>query len=189
MPFPPITSTPKKGEIAPVVEDADPFELTKEEESETEVTESTMHWETTTSEGEEQIPVKKQLTFLVFESALMMLFATCACCGSAFVSIKQHMILSFLSIKQECSQCNNKYVWESQPYIQNIPAENFLTSTAILYSGSLPAKALRIFKTLNCATISRKTFFSHQKNNLHPASHVTWEKNQLLLLNKVYEKP
>jgi len=64
-----------------VVEDADPFELTEEEESETEVT---MHWETTTSEDEEQTPVEKQLTFLVFESALMM-FATCVYCGSAFV--------------------------------------------------------------------------------------------------------
>jgi len=28
-PFPPITSTPKKGEIALVVEDADRFELTE----------------------------------------------------------------------------------------------------------------------------------------------------------------
>ena len=71
-----------KGEIVPVVEDADPFELAEEEESETEVTESTLHWETTTSEDEEQIPVEKRLTFLVFESSLMLLFATCV-----FVSI------------------------------------------------------------------------------------------------------
>jgi len=116
-----------------------------------------------------------------------MLFATCVCCGSAFVSIKPHMIGSFLSIKQECSQCNNKFVWESQPYIQNIPAGNLLTSATILYSGSLPSKALRIFKTLNCATKSRKTFFRHQKKYLHPAIHVTWEKNKFLLLIKLYE--
>jgi len=72
---PPMTSTPKKGEIAPAIEDADPFVLT-EEESETDITESTIYRETTTSEDEEQIPVEKQLTFLVFESALMLLFAT-----------------------------------------------------------------------------------------------------------------
>jgi len=38
-----------------VVEDADPFELTEEEESEMEVTESTMHCETTASEDESKL--------------------------------------------------------------------------------------------------------------------------------------
>ena len=72
-----MTSTPKKGVIVPVAEDEDTFELT-EEESETEPTESTIEWESTTSEDEEQNPVEKQLTFLVFESALM--FAVCHLC-------------------------------------------------------------------------------------------------------------
>jgi len=48
----------------------------------------------------------------------------------------------------------------------NIPAGNLLMSTA---TGSLPAKALRVFKTLNCATISKKTYFKPQKKYLHPA--------------------
>ena len=52
----PMTLTPKKGVIASVAEDEDTFELT-EEESETEPTESTIDWESTTSEDEEQIPV------------------------------------------------------------------------------------------------------------------------------------
>ena len=56
-----------------------------------------------------------------------------------------------------------------------------MTSAAILYSGSLPAKAL----TLHCATISSKTFFDNKKN-LHPAINVFWEKNHLL--NKLKEK-
>ena len=115
------------------------------------------------SEDEGQIPLEKQMTFLVFESALMLLFSTCVACGSTVVSIKRHIIGTFLSIKQVCTQCNNTFVWESQPYISNIPAGNLLTSAAILYTGSLPAKALRIFKTLNCATISKVTYFRHQK--------------------------
>jgi len=138
--------------------------LTEEEESKTGVTELTMYWETTTSEDEDHVSVEKQLTFLVFESALMLLFASCLCCGSTLVSKTRHVVGSFLHIKQKRSQCNNKYVWESQPYIENIPTGNILTSAAILYSGSLPAKALRIFKTLNCATISRKTFLDIQRN-------------------------
>jgi len=142
-PIPPMTSTPVKGKITSVVNNGDPFELTEEEESETEVTESTMYWETTTSEDEDQVSVEKQLTFLVFESALMLLFASCLCCVSALVSKTQHVVGSFLHVKQECSQCNNKYVWESQPYIQNIPAG---TSAAIPYSGFLPAKALNVLQ-------------------------------------------
>ena len=155
---------------APIVEEADAFELT-EEETETEATESTTCWETTVtvvsyvSEDDEKFPVEKQLTFLVFESALMLLFATCVACSSAFVSIKRHVVGSFLNIEQICSQCNNTFFWKSQPYIRNIPAGNLLTSAAILYSGFLPAKALRVFKTLHCATINSKTFFRHQKKS------------------------
>jgi len=51
-----------------MVEEADAFELI-EEETETEATGSTTCWETTASEDDEQVPVEKQLTFLVFESA------------------------------------------------------------------------------------------------------------------------
>jgi len=62
---PPMTSTPKKGMTAPMVEEADAFELT-EEGTETEATESSICWETTVSEDDGQVPVEKQLTFLVF---------------------------------------------------------------------------------------------------------------------------
>ena len=160
---PPITSTPKKGEKVPAIEDEDPSELTEEEVSEADVTGSTIYRDTTTLKDERQIPLEKQMTFLVFESAFRLLFLNCVACASAFVSIKRHIIGSFLSIKQVCNQCNNTFVWESQLYISNIPAGNLLTSAAILYTGSLPAKVLRIFKTLNCATISKVTYFRHQK--------------------------
>ena len=128
------------------------------------------------------------MIFLVFELALMLLFSTRIACGSAFVSIKRHIIGSFLSIKQVCTQCNNTIVWESQPYISNIPAGNLLTSAAILYTGSLTAKALRIFKSLNCATISKVTYFRQQRNYLYPAIHDILEKNQMLILSKLVKK-
>ena len=60
---------------------------------------------------------------------------------------------SFLCITQFCNNCMHKRMWQSQPHIGNIPAGNILTSAAILYTGSLPAKALRIFTFLNCPTI------------------------------------
>ena len=53
-----------------------------------------------------------------------------------------------------------------------------MTSAAILYSGSLPTKALQIFTILNCANISVRTFFRHQKLYLQPAVISTWERHQ-----------
>ena len=52
------------------------------------------------------------------------------------------MIGSLLSIKQEYSQCNINITGKSCHTYKNILAGNLLTSAAILYSGSLPAKAL-----------------------------------------------
>jgi len=57
-----------------MVEEADTFEIL--EETETEAKESTICWEITVSEDNKQVPLEKQLTFLVFELALMLLFAT-----------------------------------------------------------------------------------------------------------------
>ena len=87
------------------------------------------------------------------------------------------MIGSFLRIIQSCSQCGKGYVWESQPFIGKIPAGNILTSAAILYAGALPTKSLRMFKILNLATITRKTF-CHQSMNLQPTSHLVWKRHQ-----------
>jgi len=59
----------------------------------------------------------------VFDSALMLLFATCICCGSAFVSIKQHVIGSSnknavsakikMSGKASHTYCTKHSSWES----------------------------------------------------------------------------
>ena len=67
----------------------------------------------------------------------------------------------------------------------NIPAGNIYTSAAILYTGAFPAKTLRIFRILNCATITCKTFFRHQSNILQPAIQLTWERNQLSLFQRM----
>ena len=55
-------------------------------------------------------------------------------------------------------------------------------SAAILFAGALPAKALRLFRILNCHTISSTTFFQHQRQYLQPAISSTWKSQQLSLL-------
>ena len=75
--------------------------------------------------------------------------------------------------------------WESQPFIGDVPAGNLLTLAAILYAGALPAKALCVFSTLNCATISYSTFFHHQSTYLIPSVSRVYQRHQKALLNSL----
>ena len=120
----------------------------------------------------------KQHTYLVIESALMMLFTTCYFCKSLTTNVRKAVIGSFLRITQWCNICQRRRVWESQPHIGSKPAGNVLISAAILYAGALPMKALRVFSILNCATITCKTFYRHQRQFLQPAVKLIWERNQ-----------
>ena len=130
---------------------------------------------------------KGQNLYLVFESALLLLFSLCIHC-SGHTRVKDIVIGSFLQIIQTCSRYHKIRVWESQPYIGKIPAGNILTSAAILYSGALPSKALKMFRILNLSTITRKTFFRHQSQYLQPAVNSIWKASQELLLRSLKEK-
>lgn len=66
-----------------------------------------------------------------------------------------------------------------------IPAGNLSISAAILYAGAMPTQAVRIFKFMNCHTISSMTFFRHQKQYLQPAICTTWKSEQLALLSSL----
>ena len=120
--------------------------------------------------------------YLVFQSALLLLFTVCRFCSSRTSDVKKIVVGSFIRVTQNCPNCHNKWVWDSQLFIGNVPAGNLLTSAAILYAGALPTKALRVFKILNCATITAKTFFRHQRRFLQPAIISTWERHQFSLL-------
>ena len=128
------------------------------------------------------LPPHKQHCFIVFESALLLLFTVCSYCRSRYTRVSKATIGSFLRITQTCSRCGYRFIWESQPYIGGTPAGNILMSAAILYSCLIPAKALRLFQTLKCSSISRKTFFRHQSHYLQPAVNHVWSQQQNSLL-------
>lgn len=133
-------------------------------------------------------PPHKQRCYIVFESALMFLFSMCSYCRGRSTKVSKTMVGTFLRITQKCFRCGYNFIWESQPHIGTTPAGNILTSAAILYSGVIPAKALRIFQILNCLTISRKTFFRHQSHYLQPAVDSYWTKQQNALLDKMKDQ-
>lgn len=131
------------------------------------------------------LPPHKRCCFIVFESALMLLFTVCSKCRSRCTRVSKTVIGSFLRITQSCSRCGYRFIWESQSFTGGTPAGNILTSAAILYSGVIPAKALRVFRTLNCSSISRKTFFRHQTYYLQPAISHVWNQQQNALLEEM----
>ena len=129
------------------------------------------------------IPPEKQSSYLVFESALLLLFSTCIFCTRATPKVKRIVIGSFIRIMQWCNNGKRQRTWDSQPHIGTLPAGNILLSAAILYAGALPAKTLRVFRILRCATITTKTFFRHQTQYLHPAINRTWHRHQRSLIH------
>ena len=128
------------------------------------------------------VPPAQQKTYLVFESALLLLFNLCIYCGSTSTQIRKIVTGTFLRITQKCMKCSRVRVWDSQPYVGRTPAGNIRLSAAILFVGALPAQALRIFRTLNCPTISKKAFFRHQAHILQPAISSIWTTQQEYLI-------
>ena len=129
-----------------------------------------------------------QSTYLVFESALFLLFMTFRFCFRSTSDVRKAIIGSFVRIMQFCSICKRTWSWESQPFIGNVPAGNLYTSAAILYAGAFPAKALRLFTILKCAMITSKTYFRHQRQILQPAVRLTWERHQQSLFETLKAK-
>lgn len=121
----------------------------------------------------------------MFESALLALFKTCHKCGSTATIAKKTVMGTFIRLKQNCSQCGVVDEWDSQPFIKNIPAGNILLSGSILFSGSLPTQALRMLNFLGCASISLRSFFSHQKSYLQPTIASVWKDHQSVLFHQL----
>ena len=85
---------------------------------------------------------------------------------------------SFLRIHQKCRDCGAATTWDSQPFINEFPEGNLLMSAAILFNGCFPEQTLRVFRTIGCASISRTSYFRHQKKFLNPAIFQLWDMNQ-----------
>lgn len=127
----------------------------------------------------------KEKCYLIFESALMLLLSVCKFCGSSATTITKNTVGSLLQVSIYCENCLRSWVWRSQPLFHNVPAGNILTSAAILYSGSLPTKALQLFKILNCPTITSRTFFDHQKFYLQPAIDLVWNFHRDIVVSQL----
>lgn len=129
-------------------------------------------------------PVHLMRKYIVFEDCLMSLFSKCCKCGAS-TEVTKSMIGSFLHVKQYCVTCAATFEWDSQPFIQNIPAGNILLSSSILFCGALPSQILRVMQTLRCATITKRTFFKHQKKYLQASVLRVYRRHQATLFDEI----
>ena len=88
---------------------------------------------------------KESISLSMLKSQPSTSFSLCRNYLSKSVDVKKTINGSILRITQTCS-CHNSWVWDSQPMIGNIPAENISLPATILFAGALPVKALRSFK-------------------------------------------
>ena len=69
--------------------------------------------------------------------------------------------------------------------VQNIPAGNIILSSSILFSGALPSQMLRVMENYRCVTITKRTFFKHQKEYLQPSILKVYKRHQSNLLDNI----
>lgn len=114
---------------------------------------------------------------MVFQSSLLSLFQSCEKCHQA-AKVSLTINGTLLRVNQHCTSCSFTRVWFSQPVVNDIPVGNIRLSAAILTSGLLPTKAIRMFHFMKCVTISQSTFFQHQRSFIEPTITNTWREEQ-----------
>ena len=94
---------------------------------------------------------KNQVKYVVFEEALLYLFA-CPSYHLSTPTITKHECGTFIRVTQTCEHCEAVNIWDSQPFINS--------------------------HNIGCASISTKMFYEHQQKNLLPAIFRTWGQQQ-----------
>lgn len=157
-----------------------------EESSETDSDHGSVYEPSSTGSEESQIqddqndvhnPLE-ETKFIVSKSKLMELFSACRRCHRHAVDCVQHLVGTMVKIVAECQFCGFSWQWCSQPYLGSIPAGNLGLSAGILFSGALAAKVLRVLQCMGVATITQRTFSSHQSSILFPSVARVWDKHQ-----------
>ena len=94
----PVTSTPTKGStsLQLSMDMSDINDLEDDVNTTADATESTAYDSSSSTDLDDSLPVDKQPTYLVFESALMLLFSICYICKSKFVAVEKVVVRSLL---------------------------------------------------------------------------------------------
>lgn len=135
------------------------------------------------SEGEE---LKNQRKFIVFESMLDKLFATCRICGSLCEIEKSH-IGSMVAIKTTCSN-NHTYQWKSQPDLHNKPAGNILIPAATIMTGGTYEATKQFANAINLNFVNKDQFYEVQNKIVFPVIDNVYKKQQKEIIETIKNK-
>ncbi|XP_073467276.1 uncharacterized protein [Aquarana catesbeiana] len=131
----------------------------------------------------------KERKFLVFESCLDNLLTMVRCnsnnCNASLAQVEKKLCGSCLSVYARCRNGHRSLLWESQPKIRNAPVGDVLISSAALCSGSNFLKIESFLKLLGMVSISKTTFYEHQKKYLFPAIDYHWKLNQQNIISQL----
>ena len=124
----------------------------------------------------------KERQFLVTESCLLELLNKCKQCGeNACVTLKS-FVGTMIVVEVLCTN-GHDYVWRSQILNNAMPWGNLLLSSAILFSGSSPAKVINLFSHLNVPVFTTRTYSNLQYAYLVPSVLRTWDIHQADMLS------
>lgn len=128
----------------------------------------------------EQKNCHKEPKYIIFESCLKKLVKWCHCpsCGSVDVRPAWDTEGTQLNMTLMCESCDKRSRWNSQPNIGSYAAGNILLSAGILFAGATAGKVLRVLNSIGVVTYSKRTFFHHQTDILHPAIKAVWDEQQ-----------
>ena len=82
----------------------------------------------------------------------------CHFCLSTAVTVTSVLKGSMLVAVIKCSKCKSNWGWHSQPNIRGYAVGDILLSGAIIFSGNLPKKSLRLLKSISIACPSARSF-------------------------------
>ncbi|XP_056000372.1 uncharacterized protein LOC125656629 isoform X1 [Ostrea edulis] len=126
--------------------------------------------------------------FIVSRSKLLELFSSCKRCHRHATATVHQVIGTMARISAECEFCGFTWQWSSQPSLGNIPVGNLGLSASILFSGALAAKVLRVLQFMGVATITSRTFYSHQASVLFPVIARVWNRHQETYARQAVER-
>lgn len=108
----------------------------------------------------------------------MLIFKLCDLCRGPADAVVWKTLGTMVRIRKQCRECGSIVFWDSQSFINSIPEGNLRLSAGILFSGSKPSQALRVFKHIKCPVISLRSFTRHQSRWLHPVINRVWKRKQ-----------
>ncbi len=123
--------------------------------------------------------------YIVFKTELLELFRKCPFCTADTEGVISKVTGTAIHVQQRCHSCHRVRHWDSQPFIGRMPAGNLLLSGAILFSGSLIAKVLRLFKLMKLQCYGRTAYFRHQTDYVQPTVVNGWKEHQSELMDVV----